>query len=341
MIESILLGGGNGFGESIILILPNGDVGIIDSCINPKTKKALSLEYLVESNIDYGKVKFLILTHFHQDHYTGISQILDVCNNVKFFTSSALYTKNFNFLFHSLLQISSSLNPYKELKTILDICLVKGRSIHILSDLSKPILQSNELIVKSHSPNDKTIEHFDSLYNSHSQKLLTESAYVPNKNDFNLQSIVITVESCDGNILYGADLEYHDTIIGWSPVVDVIKPKRYIISKIPHHGSQNGYKKDDLDQILCNNSYLKLTPYIRSKLPRVEMISNLKTHSEELFSTSIGNNDYKKHPSRLNKLLKELDIEMKRVNKGVKGCINFKLQQNTITVSLDGTAVKL
>ena len=71
------------------------------------------------------------------------------------------------------------------------------------------------------------------------------------------------------------------------------------------------------------------------------MISNLKTHSEELFSTSIGNNDYKKHPSRLNKLLKELDIEMKRVNKGVKGCINFKLQQNTITVSLDGTAVKL
>lgn len=68
MIESILLGGGNGFGESILMVNGNGDIGIIDSCVNPKTKKALSLEYLDENNLTYDKVKFVILTHFHQDH---------------------------------------------------------------------------------------------------------------------------------------------------------------------------------------------------------------------------------------------------------------------------------
>ncbi|HMU03495.1 MAG TPA: hypothetical protein PJ990_07710 [Saprospiraceae bacterium] len=341
MIESILLGGGNGFGESILMVFPNGDIGIIDSCINPKTKKALSLEYLDENILTYDKVKFVILTHFHQDHYTGISQIINLCDNVEIFTSAALYTENFNFLFHSLLQISSSSNPYRELKTILDICLDKGKIINILSDISKPILQSNGLIVKSHSPNDKTIEHFDSLYKSHSQKLLTESAYIPNKKDFNLQSIVITIESNHGNIIYGADMEYHDNSIGWSPVFTDINDRTFLIFKISHHGSQNGYQKTDCDKILEDNCFLKLSPYSRSKLPKDEMVTNFKTHSDELFSTSSGNSEYKKHPSKLNSWLKDLKIEMKRVNKTAKGSINFKLQQNTITAFLGGTAAKL
>ncbi|MFZ1456751.1 MAG: MBL fold metallo-hydrolase [Saprospiraceae bacterium] len=179
MIESILLGGGNGFGESILMVFPNGDIGIIDSCVNPKTKRALSLEYLDENILTYDKVKFVILTHFHQDHYTGIAQIIDLCDNVDFFTSAALYTNNFNFLFHSLLQISSSSNPYTELKKILDTCLVKEKNIHVLSNSSQPILQSREFIVKAHSPNDKTIEHFDSLYKSHSQRIINKICIHP------------------------------------------------------------------------------------------------------------------------------------------------------------------
>jgi beta-lactamase superfamily II metal-dependent hydrolase len=341
LIESILLGGGNGFGESILILFPNGDIGIIDSCVNPKTKKALSLEYLDENNLNYDIVKFVILTHFHQDHYTGISQIINLCENVEIFTSAALYTASFNFLFHSLLQISSSLNPYSELKTILDICLFKEKSIHILSDISKPILQSNELIVKSCSPNDKTIEYFDSLYKSHTQKLLSESAYIPNKNDFNLQSIVITIESNHGKILYGADMEYHNSFIGWEPVFQIIQDNAFLVFKISHHGSQNGYQKTDCDKILEGNCFLKLTPYSKSKLPRDEMVTNFKTHSDELFSTSLGSNDYKKHPSKLNQLLKDLHIEMKRVNTKVKGSIKFTLNQKTISATIEGTAGKL
>ncbi|HMR88407.1 MAG TPA: hypothetical protein PKD51_09640 [Saprospiraceae bacterium] len=210
-----------------------------------------------------------------------------------------------------------------------------------MSDISKPILQSNGLIVKSHSPNDKTIEHFDSLYKSHSQKLLTESAYIPNKKDFNLQSIVITIESNHGNIIYGADMEYHDNSIGWSPVFTDINDRTFLIFKISHHGSQNGYQKTDCDKILEDNCFLKLSPYSRSKLPKDEMVTNFKTHSDELFSTSSGNSEYKKHPSKLNSWLKDLKIEMKRVNKTAKGSINFKLQQNTITAFLGGTAAKL
>jgi hypothetical protein len=54
-----------------------------------------------------------------------------------------------------------------------------------------------------------------------------------------------------------------------------------------------------------------------------------------------SNNEYKKHPSKLNLWLKDLKIEMKRVNISVKGSIGFNLYQNTITASLGGTAGKL
>ena len=72
------------------------------------------------------------------------------------------------------------------------------------------------------------------------------------------------------------------------------------------------------------------------------MVTNFKTHTVDLFSTSLGNNEYKKStPSKLNLWLKDLKIEMKRVNISVKGSIGLNHYQNTITASLGGTAGKL
>ncbi len=59
-------------GESIVLQLPNGRWGVVDCyarSLNP------TLMFLRESGVE--KLEFLCLTHPHDDHYRGMSQILE------------------------------------------------------------------------------------------------------------------------------------------------------------------------------------------------------------------------------------------------------------------------
>src|SRR3990167_7972796 len=71
---------GNGFGESIVLHIPDVGWGIVDSCISTKDNNdyVLPLEYLV--NVfdcgDYPPLSFLILTHPHKDHYMGMDKLI-------------------------------------------------------------------------------------------------------------------------------------------------------------------------------------------------------------------------------------------------------------------------
>jgi len=63
-------------GESIIVQLPNGRWGVVDcyarSLNHPETNP--TLKFLHESGVE--KLEFLCLTHPHDDHYRGMSQIL-------------------------------------------------------------------------------------------------------------------------------------------------------------------------------------------------------------------------------------------------------------------------
>ncbi|MHB8109992.1 MAG: hypothetical protein ACYDHW_08165, partial [Syntrophorhabdaceae bacterium] len=68
---------GPGYGESIVIFVPGLGWGVIDSCeckvsgtlINP------ALELLKNENV--GSLAFIILTHPHKDHYSGLAQIID------------------------------------------------------------------------------------------------------------------------------------------------------------------------------------------------------------------------------------------------------------------------
>ena len=64
-------------GESIALRLPNGKWGVVDSFApslsDPTTNPA---SQAVESGRSVAEIEFLCLTHPHDDHYRGMSQLL-------------------------------------------------------------------------------------------------------------------------------------------------------------------------------------------------------------------------------------------------------------------------
>jgi len=66
-----------GYGESIILHLPDGSWGVVD-CYASSIKDAgtnAAIQFLKQRGVD--RLEFLCLTHPHDDHYRGMSQFFD------------------------------------------------------------------------------------------------------------------------------------------------------------------------------------------------------------------------------------------------------------------------
>ena len=67
---------------------------IIDSCICPKTKQPVALQYLKEIGVDVGEqVVGILISHWHSDHIKGASALLKACAKAKLYLSQALMTK--------------------------------------------------------------------------------------------------------------------------------------------------------------------------------------------------------------------------------------------------------
>ena len=71
---------GRGYGECLILHLGLNKWIIIDSFNDPHSKQPIALDYLDFYGINPSdSVEQLILTHWHDDHIKGASQVLSQC----------------------------------------------------------------------------------------------------------------------------------------------------------------------------------------------------------------------------------------------------------------------
>lgn len=69
---------GPGKGEAIVAVLPDGSVGVVDGCIEPKVDEGRvdPVRELLD-DLDPERLKFVALTHPHDDHYAGLGRILE------------------------------------------------------------------------------------------------------------------------------------------------------------------------------------------------------------------------------------------------------------------------
>lgn len=211
---------GNGYGESILLHACDNKWIIIDSCINPLTKKIAPLEYLESIGVDVAnQVKLLVISHWHDDHIKGFSQIYRSCINAKLSLSQAMHQREF-FRFVNIVHqrpiYSYAGKSTDEIKQILDTLLKrKERSGEYKCKwVSNDSILYNETIEINGS--DAKIVALSPLDDSITTALVEISNLIPKANteikvnsniNPNHFAIVLWISIGDIHILLGSDLE--------------------------------------------------------------------------------------------------------------------------------------
>jgi glyoxylase-like metal-dependent hydrolase (beta-lactamase superfamily II) len=87
---------GPGKGESVLVHLGSNDWIIVDSCINRRTRGLPALDYLDRIGVDASShVRLVVATHAHDDHFAGISEMLERCDAADFVCQTALVSEQF------------------------------------------------------------------------------------------------------------------------------------------------------------------------------------------------------------------------------------------------------
>ncbi len=342
IIETILIGTGGGYGESIVLHLGYNDWIVVDSCINPLTKVSLPLEYLESRGVDIAKdVKMIICSHWHDDHIQGISQLLDKCKNSIF--SIAIANDRSKFLMfvgldYNKIKNEATVCSTKELDKCLEI--IASRKATVKQAVEDKVLLSNnnngiKYEIISLSPSDYILDEF----NNEISTLITEYGKSNKKIIYhkpNDKSVVILVKINEQRILLGSDLEVcDDERKGWKCIIkncQTIDSKSQVF-KIAHHGSNTGYDKAIWDELVDENTIAKLSPWNRcNKLPQRDMLEVFLNHTENLYITSIphiSKGKPKKREKSISKAIARFNPTLQEV-KYVKGIIKcmFNVPKN-------------
>tara|TARA_R110000868_G_scaffold400051_2_gene674169 strand:+ start:22869 stop:23957 length:1089 start_codon:yes stop_codon:yes gene_type:complete len=343
---------GPGVGESLCVHMGAQGWVIVDSCINPATKKAVALEYLYSIGVNpETDVKLVVISHWHDDHVRGMSDIVRCCVNAQVAISSALLEKEFLVLksmFDESPLPAGMTSGLGELSKTIDILIPRLKNkakpcCLIMVGPFQDILNLNGVKIKSLSPSSASVVQ-SKLELSTAKRKLTQHKNTLPKPTANLNAIALWVESPQANILLGADLEVHAHLqLGWDAVVN--SPARgngkALVVKVPHHGSSNGHCDDVWDKMVDpNNPISILTAYNRSNLPRDADIERLKGITNRLYSTTIKKTKPPKRPKVVEGFVAGI-AKNREVYASQMGHIQLRIDSaGEVVVNLNHAAVK-
>lgn len=322
-VEISLIGTGGGYGESLVVHLGDNKWMVVDSCIDPINKKCLPLEYLQNLNVGLENILIIVITHWHDDHILGISELLLKCKNAELcFSRVNDRSKFLRFVQLDYLKLKreGSLSSTKEFNECLEI--MKERKSQIRSASANQVLKKivNSTFISeviSLSPSDFTIDNFTSEistlitdFGSSNKKTVVKSP--------NSKSVALFLRLGEHKAILGADLEVTlDSRDGWLNVLNentVIDGKSKFY-KVAHHGSENGFHKRIFTELLMANPITGMTPWNRkSKLPEIEMLKNFCKLSTNVYLTSSHVSDKpKKRSKNMEKLISRFRSKLKEV----------------------------
>jgi len=354
-IEISLLGG-KFIGESIVIHLGDNNWGIVDS-FNYKGKPA-SIQYLKSMNQDLSNVKFILLTHWHQDHCKGIAETAELCPNAELWISDCFCSASFIYfleLYNDIIP-QTKFDSLNHVRRYLDLPRTSKRASQ--DKLIHRNESNNPLEIYALTPSDETKKlmelHIKKMINKlESKKISLNEKKVLKLKDENLKSVALVMKLGSVDIILAGDLEIDEKDragIGLSSILDskVITKENTIIFKIPHHGSKTGYDENIWNQLLSENPILMLTPYKGGKnvLPTKEMIDTLCDNYSQIYITSnphISFSNTLKHSRSVKKKLKKLGVDKINKIQGEIGHIKIRFDINDVSpnISLFGRSEKL
>ncbi|MEE4359744.1 MAG: MBL fold metallo-hydrolase [Desulfococcaceae bacterium] len=323
---------GTGYGECILVHALENKWIIIDSCINPVSRKIAALEYLESIGVEAStQVEMLVVSHWHEDHIKGLNEICRLCSDAEIVLSQAMGSKEFLRFVNVVNQrkiYSYAGKSTDEIKKILETVLKKKSSGEFRVKWASadkplyskkindelPIFNMISLSPLDHSITSASIEMAKKISASNTE-ITVQSATNPNH-----FAIVLWVSIGDTHILLGSDLEERAHPKGAWTVIANNENRHGLMAdvfKVPHHGSENAYCKHVYDNMLTDKHLSVLTPFTWGKvtLPGEADIARLKEQKcSDIFMACRSSGKNTRHNSVVEKILKESTKSRKTLN---------------------------
>ena len=293
---------GPGFGECCLVHVGANEWVIVDSCVEPSTRRIPALQYLSSLGVDPARqVKLIVATHWHDDHIRGLADIVEACPGAVFCASGALRRSEFLATitaFNNGPEITAG-SGVAELNTIVN--LLERRKTprrvaapqRVLATLPMDWPDDKRCTIVSLSPSDA---QFDKALVSIGELLPASPETIRRAPDLehNDLSVVIWLRFGSQAVLLGGDLEEDgDPNLGWSAAVQSFEAAGLATERIasifkqPHHGSANGHCDEVWDRLITPEPITILTPWNRGAgLPRPADIERILSKSERSYSSS-------------------------------------------------------
>lgn len=267
---------GRGYGESVIVHMGWNDWLIVDSCLErvdpPAPYGAL---YLSQIQVDFERVRWLLASHWHDDHVAGFNALVRLCGSAETFMSEALRSEEFL----SLVLIDAEEPPGRVTSGVREMRRVLGT----LKETQRTPQQARaDQRLFFDTVNGVTREIW-SLSPSNAASLRAKRSFVMDARPARVQrrrvcapapneaSVALFVRVGGAVALLGADLENASTDDrGWNAVLSSAGRPREKASlfKIAHHGADNADHPDVWDEMLESDVVAALTPYGTGARPR-------------------------------------------------------------------------
>lgn len=257
-----------GHGDSIAINFPDNTWGIIDCNLKTHKEEPSVLKFLKKKEVT--ELRFLCLTHPHEDHFNGFDQI------IAYYKEKTGQFWTYGPPLKSIKEKSKYSSFQKFLK---DLMVINKRKRNFVSQINKGFCHPDIGGVKIEVLNPDT-----QFVNEFSHKTLF------NENlDINELSIVFKFTYGDTTILLGADA----TEKIWNVIIDEEENIKSNILKVSHHGSKESTTKRVLDKITIKDETYSIisTDGKKHGLPHQEVINLLNKRNLKIYRTDqIGEN---------------------------------------------------
>jgi beta-lactamase superfamily II metal-dependent hydrolase len=340
---------GPGVGECIVVHTGHGEWIVVDSCMDTDSGQPVALHYLNSLGVDIAlAVRLIVVSHWHDDHVQGISQLFVAARSAKLACSAALRTNEF-WQMISVARNRSTIRDrtgidemsalFQELKRRLPPGARAGGETPDWAVASRMLYQRfhdasiSSCRVISLSPSDRAIKlaqlqlagELAAFREGKAGRRLVSQT--PNE-----VAVALWVEAGAARILLGADLEEsRDPGNGWQAIVAQPRPPGEGAStlKVPHHGSPNADSPAVWAQMLTSLPYALLTPFRRQKLPTDIDLRRIRGRTSEVYCTATprGRKPARRAPA-VERTLREITRE-REIRIGRAGHVRLRGQLTT------------
>lgn len=322
---------------------------IIDSCKDRATGLPAALVYLNGLNVAAGQVKIIACSHWHDDHFKGLSQLYAQYPSSKFWMSGALQNTEFISLIEAYRDWPADTEPHTSGVTELTKCIDLARAQQsapnfAIHDQRMWRSQDGTGELWSLSPSSEMIRYGleDIAQLMPTMWGVKNGATIRSPNHI---AVAMHFRAGEHSVLLGSDLEEQgNPLTGWSAVLSSTNkpPQLASLYKVAHHGSSTAEHSGIWSDLLTVNPVSIITPFSRSRLPNDVDVNRIKGHSSEAFLSAKKSDSESKRKGAVGKMTKSKNLKVVDGLPGAIQCrINTKIANAKWSVVLEGSASQL